>query len=49
MFQSGLWFAWYPVKASARGKERYAWLETVFRDRVTTKSGTGAWRYYTMN
>ena len=46
MFQSGIWFAWFPVQVSRRGNTRTAWLETVYRDRIRTAAGNGAWRYY---
>lgn len=49
MFQSGYWFAWYPVKARAFRGERIAWLEDVYRDRVRADTGAGSWRYYTTN
>lgn len=46
MFQSGDWFAWYPVRVKTMRGQRVAWLETVYRERFRTSCGTGAWRYY---
>lgn len=49
MFHQEQWFAWLPVKVRARGGQRWAWLETVMRERAQTTRGNGAWRYYAID
>lgn len=50
MTTSGYWFAWFPVIARARQGKRWAWLETVHRERLEASCGdVGEWRYYALN
>ena len=49
MFRQEQWFAWFPVLARGRLARRWAWLETVTRERAETNAGVSAWRYYSNN
>lgn len=49
MFHRELWFAWFPVSVRTKMGQRVAWLETVMRECIVTKSGSGKWRYYAQN
>lgn len=46
MFESGQWFAWFPVKARSGAVMRLVWLQTVYRDRTVINGYAGPWRYY---
>jgi hypothetical protein len=46
MFPGETWFAWFPVRVRQRGGFRWAWLESVWRERAISEYGTGPYRYY---
>ena len=46
MFESGQWFAWFPVTAKCGSMMRTVWLQTVYRDRTVINGNASKWRYY---